>query len=301
MSLANIVKIVRESRARWIQLSGIGETFLHPNIIDIMAAIKSQDKLVKITTNGTSLTEEICRGIVDTGIDYIDVSIDTTDAELYRTIRGTDLKNVIQKVQYLSDYRNAAKSKLIIAAKHVYNAKNIDNISHDIERLVRLPFDEASFLWILDAYEGSHSSTISGEYLEIIHEAIQMARKLKRPDLARTLQILLEQYHLLTGPIAGKICFEPVYAPYVTVDGDLTACCKSSMWILQDEKNLRAFRMGNVIEKPFHEVWNSEDAIMIRRNVLENRTHFAMCQHCQFDQHQFFKHLYKFSSTCIYR
>jgi MoaA/NifB/PqqE/SkfB family radical SAM enzyme len=301
MSVENITKIVQESGAKWIQLSGVGETFLHPDIVNIMFAIKAQGKILKITTNGTPLSEEICRGIVDAGVDYVDISIDTTAEELYQNIRGANLKKVLNNVRYLYEYRNAQKSKLVIGAKHVYNDENIDNLSRDIEKLTELPFDEAFFLWVVDAYEGATSSSIKPEYLAIIAEAMAVARRLKRPDLLRTLKIFIENYHLFVKGNRQKVCFEPVYAPYVTVDGDLTACCKSSMWILQAENNLQALRMGNVIEQHFNEAWNSQDAVRVRRNVLENRAHFAMCQNCEFDQHQLFKWVHQLSASHIYK
>ena len=112
---------------------------------------------------------------------------------------------------------------------------------------------------------------------------------------------MIENYYLFAKNHRAKVCFEPLYAPYVTVDGDLIPCCKSVMWILQDEKNLQVFQMGNVLQQYFNEVWNNEDAVRVRRNVLENRRHFAMCKVCEFDQHRIFKYIHQFSSTYIYR
>lgn len=289
LSLDHIKKIIIESGSRWIQLSGVGETFLHPDIIPIMVYIKSQKKILKITTNGQPLSRELCRAVVDAGVDYIDVSIDTTDSDLYKDIRGADFSKIIENVTYLREYRDLKKSSLVIGAKHVYNHKNIHHLTKDIERLTHLPFDDAFFLWIFDMYEGSSSGSILTAYLPIIREALKKAQRLGRPDLVRTVKILLENHRFLTGNKKNKVCFEPIYAPYITVDGDMIACCKCSMWVLQSEKNLQSMLMGNVIKEPFNDVWNGKRARQLRRNVLENRGNFAMCKTCAFDQHALFK------------
>ena len=301
MSKEEISKIVKESGAKWVQLSGVGETFLHPDVIEIIKAVKRWGPVLKITTNGTPLSPEICRGVVDEGVDFIDVSIDTTDEALYRQIRGRRLSKVIDNIRYLVDYRNSRGSRLEVAAKHVYNEANIRNLPQDIERLADLPFDDAFFLWIVDMYEGSDLCTIRQEYLEIIKEAMKRARGLRRPDLVRALKILKESYFLFAKGEDNKVCYEPVYAPYVTVNGDLTACCKSSMWILQSPENLREMSMGNVLARPFGEVWNSEKAVNVRRCVLEERSTFGMCGDCEFDQHRLLKMARAISQSVVYR
>ena len=289
LSVDHIRKIVDESGARWIQLSGVGETFLHPDIIEIMRLIKARKRILKITTNGLLLNREICRAAVDAGVDYIDVSIDTTDETLYREIRGGEFPKIIENISYLRDYRNQKKAPLVIGAKHVYNHKNIGNLRSDIERLVHSPFDDAFFLWIFDMYEGSSSSSILPEYLTLIHNAMETAKSLGRPDLVGTLKIFLENYTFFTGRKKSKVCFEPLYAPYVTVDGDMIACCKCSMWVLQSRHNLQSMLMGNVLETPFMDVWNGKAARRLRCNILENRERFGMCATCEFDQHVFLK------------
>ncbi len=301
MPFDGIKKIINESGAKWIQLSGIGETFIHPDIIKIMRYIKSQGKILKITSNGILMGEDICRGIVDAGVDYIDISIDTTNKELYRKIRGVEMDKVLQNARYLYDYRNTKKSKLIISAKHVYNDENIKDLPQDVENLVNMTFDEVFFSWIMDVYEGSSSSSLKKEYLPIIRNAINKARNLNRLDMVKSLKLLIENYYLYTTEINDKVCYDPVYAPYVTVDGDLTVCCKSGMWILQDKKNLEAHKMGNVLEEHFMDVWNSKTAIGLRKNVLDNRKNFGMCRSCVYDQPKLFKSIYNIASKYIYR
>jgi MoaA/NifB/PqqE/SkfB family radical SAM enzyme len=146
MAVGDLLQIVESSGAKWIQLSGVGETFLHPEISATMFGIKSMDKILKITTNGLSLSEKIARSVVDAGVDFVDVSIDTTQPDLYKKIRGASPEKVIGNVKRLCDYRDKQKSRLVVSAKHVYNDDNIRHLPQDIRKLDTLPFDYGRLL-----------------------------------------------------------------------------------------------------------------------------------------------------------
>ncbi|MBI4947482.1 MAG: radical SAM protein [Bacteroidetes bacterium] len=293
MPLDDFKKIIDESGARYIQLSGVGETFLHPDCIEMLKYAKSKTQFVKVTTNGLVITEEMAKGIVDSGLDMLDVSIDTTDENLYKEIRGAKLEKVLGNIKTVFNYRNQKKSNLKIRAKNVYNEKNIYNLPKDIEKLDSLPFDEALFLWIADLYEGSTHSTVKKEYIGVLNEAIDVAKKIRRPDLVKNVKILIDIVWTKSVPVEKRVCYEPLYAPYITVDGDLIPCCTSAMWVLQNEKNMLQMTMGNVIKNHFMEVWKSVHAINVRKKVLAERQNFALCKDCLFDENYFLKFVYK--------
>ncbi|MDD2773116.1 MAG: radical SAM protein [Elusimicrobiales bacterium] len=298
MPYESVKKILDESKAGYVQLSGIGETFLHPDIARIMRYAKNGGRFVKITTNGLLITGEIAESIVDSGLDMLDVSIDTTDPALYSRIRGADFAKVINNIRTVYDCRNLRKSGLVIRAKHIYNAENIAHLPSDVEKLAELPFDEALFLWVRDIYEGSNQNGQRGEFLPILEKALQKARELKRPGMIEAVNILKET--LFSGTTADKCCCEPLYAPYVTVDGDLIPCCKCAMWTLQRPENMNGLKMGNVLTDSFDAVWQSPRAAGIRRAIIENRAAVNFCGTCSKDENAVFRVINRFSRKFIY-
>ena len=55
-----------------------GEPFLHPKACELIALSKKTTNIrVCINTNGTVLTESLCKDIVDTGIDNVEISVHT--------------------------------------------------------------------------------------------------------------------------------------------------------------------------------------------------------------------------------
>jgi MoaA/NifB/PqqE/SkfB family radical SAM enzyme len=308
LSLENVKKILNESQAKYIQLSGIGESFLHPEIKKIMAYAKKGGRVVKITTNGFLMTEDICRAIIDSQIDIIDLSIDTTNPELYKDIRlGGNLNRVLGNVETLATYRNKKKSKLIIRAVFVYSGKNISYLVNDIENVSNMPFFDEISLGLVEkliSKSESHNELSADEILNYITEAAIKARSIGRTDFIKALNIfkapLLASEKQSALP-AKKLCYSPLYSPYVMIDGTLLACCASAMWALENPPQSAALKMGNVLEQDFSSVWNSSKSISVRQAVINKRECTPFCKHCKYDENIIFKFINKFSRLFVLR
>jgi len=104
-------KIVDEGKEyglKAINPSWLGESFLHPQIIEMINYAKSQDILdVVIDTNGTLINEEMSKKIIDSGLDRVVFSIDVaTESEYNRVKCGSDFKEVNENINYLIDLKN---------------------------------------------------------------------------------------------------------------------------------------------------------------------------------------------------
>ena len=78
-----------------------GEPFVRRGAVDFMRALKGLDgvRSVTVTTNGM-LLEKALPDLVDLGIDGINISLDTLDAEQYhRLTGGGDLSVVVSALQ----------------------------------------------------------------------------------------------------------------------------------------------------------------------------------------------------------
>jgi len=81
-SLYWIRKFVRQGTQQEINMFGVGESTLHPKLIEFVRRTRKvmpRYLRVLINTNGVSFTEEICRDLYDAGVDKIDL----TDHEAY--------------------------------------------------------------------------------------------------------------------------------------------------------------------------------------------------------------------------
>lgn len=81
-----------------------GEPLLNRNIVDfIRLAKKSNIKRVDTTTNGLLLNHKLSEGLVDAGIDQINISLNglTSDHYLEFTQRRIDAEKLIEEIKYL--------------------------------------------------------------------------------------------------------------------------------------------------------------------------------------------------------
>lgn len=97
------VKIVEDIASyhpdAFIQLFYVGESLLHPRILDMVELLKRSGMRIHLATNATLLTEEIARGLIDAPLDQITFSFEGTDKETYESIRiGAKYERVMENI-----------------------------------------------------------------------------------------------------------------------------------------------------------------------------------------------------------
>jgi len=70
-----------------VQLAG-GETFIREDILDIVRHATENDVLTGIVSNGTLITPDLASRIVDSGLGYLDISVDGRTPQTHDDIRG---------------------------------------------------------------------------------------------------------------------------------------------------------------------------------------------------------------------
>jgi MoaA/NifB/PqqE/SkfB family radical SAM enzyme len=79
---------------------GFGEPLFHPDIIDMVTRVKKLGAKVELITNGTLLTEEMSRELVQAGLDMLWVSLDGATPESYADIRlGAALPQILENLK----------------------------------------------------------------------------------------------------------------------------------------------------------------------------------------------------------
>lgn len=85
--IIDIIDQLAELNINYITLSG-GEPFLHERLFDIIDYINTKNIHIMITTNGTTLTDEVVEKIKAAGVDSLQVSIDSSIPEIHDEFRG---------------------------------------------------------------------------------------------------------------------------------------------------------------------------------------------------------------------
>ncbi|MDP3705982.1 MAG: radical SAM protein [Legionellaceae bacterium] len=126
MEVSMFKKIVDEFRdfpdkIKKIKIGNHGEPTLHPHVAELVAyARKSgRSEIIEMFTNGSRLEPELNKGLVDAGLQRINISLEGLSDERYFEVAGTRQKfqKIIDGVKSLYEIKTAAKSELKIYVK----------------------------------------------------------------------------------------------------------------------------------------------------------------------------------------
>lgn len=90
LSIAEIRRVWDEAKALGAFSTVVfgGEPLLHPQLMDILAALEPRKHFVTLTTNGIALTEEIVVGLKRIGVFLVNISLNSMDPALNDRLRG---------------------------------------------------------------------------------------------------------------------------------------------------------------------------------------------------------------------
>ncbi|MDR0682347.1 MAG: radical SAM protein [Dysgonamonadaceae bacterium] len=118
MSFELFCKIIDEAKIyglKSIVIASRGEPLLNPELPKMIAYAKANGILdVKLNTNALLLTDKIAEALLRSGVDTIVFSVDSTDAELYRAIRGADIELAKENIIRFSKMRKEIFSNTVI-------------------------------------------------------------------------------------------------------------------------------------------------------------------------------------------
>jgi len=117
-----------------MRISSFGEILMHPEAVEMMVYIleNKPDKNVALTTNGSLLTPEHTRRLMDAGIKAIEFSVDAGSKEIYEKIRvglkwETTLENILDAIE-IRDRGGYATRVMVSVIEQPDNKEMMDDI-----------------------------------------------------------------------------------------------------------------------------------------------------------------------------
>ena len=147
-----------------------GEPLIHPNLIDFVREARELNMIPHVATNGSLCTEPRLEALYDAGLDWVGISLDSTDPKIHNKIRGhKDLFNKVTK-----GTKAASKVGLSANIDTLINTHNWDKI----EEVVRFSNEELDVPWAfcfpeLSPNEEYYAS--SSKYLSLTNDQLKKA------------------------------------------------------------------------------------------------------------------------------
>lgn len=115
-------------------LHHLGESLFHPRIGELIAYGKRRGAALGLSTNATFLTAGKTRALLDSGLDFLVISLDANSPESYAHMRrGGDFARTVGNVRRLFAEKHARKSPLRVVVQMIVSAHN----QHEIAAFAR--------------------------------------------------------------------------------------------------------------------------------------------------------------------
>jgi len=89
-----------------VVFSGFGEPLTHPNILEMIQAVRGRDLAVTLGSNGLLLDAEMAKELVGLGVDRLVVSVDGVKSKTYARVRGAMLSQVLSNICALNEVKS---------------------------------------------------------------------------------------------------------------------------------------------------------------------------------------------------
>lgn len=116
-------KIIDDMKKSWggakvkkLRLFKIGEPLLNPDVCKMVKYAKDAEvaEIIEITTNGTLLNHEMNIGLIEAGLDILNISVNGISAEQYQTVCKYDMDFQTFRRQIEDFYQNKKQCKIFI-------------------------------------------------------------------------------------------------------------------------------------------------------------------------------------------
>jgi radical SAM protein with 4Fe4S-binding SPASM domain len=231
-----------------------GEPYLNPKFLDLVKYASGKGLYTATSTNAHYLTDENARKTIESGLDRLIISIDGTTQDTYQSYRiGGKLEKVLEGTRNEVRWKKELKSK---TPHIIFQFLVVRTNEHQIEEVKSLAkelgVDEVGLktAQIYDFKEGN----------ELIPTLKEYSRYEKQEDGTYTIKNQLLNH-----------CWKLWHSCVITWDGLVVPCCF--------DKDAE-YRMGNLKEETFYQLWNSLIYKTFRASVLKSRSEIEMCKNC---------------------
>lgn len=266
-------------RTRLVYLQGWGEPFMHPDFFEFARRAKAVGCQVGTTTNGRLLTEDICRQVIETGIDIIGFSLAGVDESANDQIRrGTSLAQIRDVIATLN--RLKAQHGVQRPAVHVAYLLLRSRLG-DVDTL-------PAFLAALQIDQAVVSTLDCIASRALVEEAILPADQDEYASLLLRLEAMTTASATLglpiqawlaapsppsTGvgehgaaPIAPRLCTENIQrSAFISAVGEVSPCVHSALpvtgevtvWLAGKETVFTPLVFGTIAQQSFASIWRA--------------------------------------------
>jgi len=272
--IKKLIDELDEMCVREVYLTGGGEPFMHPKIMDIIEYIKSKGIGCDMSTNFTLINKERAEKLVGLGVDHMNISMWAGTAEIYVKThpnkKEDDFYRMRDMLIYLGELKKKERKKKPII--NIYNV--IFNMNfHEIKKMIDFAFlvraDSVDFT-MMDPVEGRTEILLLNEEqrCELIEEISKVKNYVNKKNAELGVELRVNALDQFLRRISNENSKEgnydsnivdtiPCYAGWtfarVMANGDILSCLKSHL-----------MPISNIYKQSFKKAWYSKKQRLFR-------------------------------------
>jgi len=265
LTLAEFERILQAlPKLKYVNFIGLGEPLANPHFFELVDFAASKKIKVILTTNATLLNEVNLSRFRD-NITQVIISIDSPHKENFESLRqGANFDSLMYNLKLLKQIRE----KIDLRIQTVLMKQNLDDLAELVRLAHSLGIRNVAFLHVLSLDQANDQRLI-------------LPSQGAQSSLERA-ETLAKEYgvELLSRPLAPQMrtCREPWLLPFIALNGDIYPCCfiyripqPFTEWYAGTslEVPLAQYKMGNIFQDSFKDIWNGPDFRLLRRTIRQ--------------------------------
>jgi MoaA/NifB/PqqE/SkfB family radical SAM enzyme len=303
-TFARIIENLREfSPPPTVFFGALGEPLAHPDILDMVTQAKALGSPVELITNGTLLTPDMSKNLIEARLDVLWASLDGVTPESYGDIRlGALLPEVLANLKIFrqagvfdpfSSRSSGFHVKPEIGIVFVAMKRNIQELPALMNLAMRLGATRVLVTNVLPYTEEMGAEVLYSRSLtDAVYQSSVFRLQLPKMDIddgtKKSLFLSMQTRHSVSF-VRSPFTEGNDYCPFVEEgttaigwEGSLSPCLSllhSHRYYFEGiERCCRRYTIGNVHEHSIRELWDNPEYLKFRERV--QAFEFAPCTYC---------------------
>ncbi|MDD5193375.1 MAG: SPASM domain-containing protein [Candidatus Nanoarchaeia archaeon] len=257
-------------KPKWLGLTGIGSSYLNKDYHEMMRYAKSKGTIIEVFDHFAHFNDdEQIKELIEIGPDFQFASMYGASKKSFESVCvGSDYDTIVKNIRRFVELKKEMKKRFPILNFHYIITKDSKEEILDFLDFVHSLDTEIGEILVTPMLHGfkearKFETRIDKDYVDKVNE------KAKQYSIPITINMSAKQ------EAEGLICKPPIrnckeyIMPFIFVTGHVTPCCG------QNEANARVWQkklsLGNVLEKPFREIWYSDKYKQMRKMIRNNQ------------------------------
>lgn len=250
-----------------IVLAGAGEPLLNKDLVPIIQFVRSSYPHVNIsvTTNGIGLTQDISEKLINSNVNVVNISINSSTRSSYKRIMQIDgFDAVCKNARKFVELRNLAKKPIALQFSSALNRLNIEELPRLVELGREIGINGINVFYtrfyperIRHANVDDPADRLDDSASLFYHQELSDSKVLQAKDLALKIGIGFSHEPLFREHAGAVPCNWAMNQLMVGFDGEIYPCGGSEVHFREKVEG-GVYDFGNALHEPIDAFWNNE-------------------------------------------